>query len=329
MPTVLLRRALLSSGIRRGLISATALTADGHSLQFDGNKCTLYNKVGKNCVQVSRSGLSLYEVPHDLFVSHRLTELNLATAEAEVNLARSYSGQSTRLWHERLGHNSATRLAGLYAEKGLKLISEHDDCIDCTQAKIHRAAYPKTSNFRAEFAGQIFSVDYVGPFRVQSPFGYRFLCVFLDVKSRFTTTYPAKLKSELPTLVDEYIAMSERVQQPNKVVTIVSDGALCQKEHLTSLRERGITTIIVAPDSSRRNRIIEESGRAMNMGAGLPPTLFIPAINVNMRLRSRIFFRSSQSLSEKHCLVRSYPSRPAIPALKNCGAVATWGPGPT
>jgi hypothetical protein len=27
----------------------------------------------------------------------------------------------------------------------------------------------------------------------------------------------------------------------------------------------------------RRNRIIEESGRAMNMGAGLPPTLFIPA----------------------------------------------------
>jgi hypothetical protein len=212
-----------------------------------------------------------------------LTELNLSTAEAEVNLARSYSAQSTRLWHERLGHNSATRLAGLYAEKGLKLISEHDDCIDCTQAKIHRAAYPKTSNFRAEFAGQSFSVDYVGPFRVQSPFGHRFLCVFLDVKSRFTTTYPAKLKSELPTLVDGYIAMSERVQQPNKVVTIVSDGALCQKEHLASLRERGITTIIVAPDSSRlnmverRNRIIEESGRAMNMGAGLPPTLFIPA----------------------------------------------------
>jgi hypothetical protein len=63
----------------------------------------------------------------------------------------------------------------------------------------------------------------------------------------------------------------------------VSDGALCQKEHLASLRERGITVIIVAPDSSRlnmverRNRIIEESGRAMNMSAGLPPTLFILA----------------------------------------------------
>ena len=282
-PTIRLRRALLSSGIRRGLISATALTADGHSLKFDGNKCTLYNKAGENCIQVSRNGLSLYEVPHDLFVSPHLTELNLAMTEIEVNLARSYSAQSTRLWHERLGHNSASRLAGLYEEKGLKLTSQHDDCIDCTQAKIHRTAYPKTSNFRAEFAGQSFSVDYVGPFRVQSPFGHRFLCVFVDVKSRYTTTYPARLKSELPTLIDEYIAMSERVQQPNRVVTIVSDGALCQKEHLASLRERGISIIIVAPDSSRlnmverRNRSIEESGRAMNMSAGLPPTLFIIA----------------------------------------------------
>ena len=280
-PTILLRQALLSPSFRRGLISATALTADGLSLQFEGNKCTLFNEAGEICMQVSRSDFSLYEVPHDLFVSQHLLELNLTLAEA--NLARSYSVQSTRIWHERLGHNSATRLAGLYAEKGLKLISNHDDCIDCTQAKIHRANYPKTSNFRAEFAGQSFSVDYVGPFRVQSPFGHRFLCVFLDVKSRFTTTYPAKLKSELPTLVDEYIAMTERVQQPNKVVTIVSDGALCQKEHLASLRERGITVIIVAPDSSRlnmverRNRIIEESGRAMNMSAGLPPTLFILA----------------------------------------------------
>jgi hypothetical protein len=92
--------------------------------------------------------------------------------------------------------------------------------------------------------------------------------------------------------------MSERVQQPNKVVTIVSDGALCQKEHLASLRERGITIIIVAPDSSRlnmverRNRISEESGRAMNIGAGLPPTLFIPACEYATTIQNFLPFKS-------------------------------------
>jgi hypothetical protein len=166
-PTVLLRQALLSSSFRRGLISATALTADGLSLQFEGNKCTLFNEAGEICMQVSRSDVSLYEVPHDLFVPHHLPELNLTLQLAEANLARSYSVQSTRTWHERPGHNSATRLAGLHAEKGLKLISNHDDYIDCTQAKLHRAAYPKTSNFRTEFTGQSFSVDYVGLLRVK------------------------------------------------------------------------------------------------------------------------------------------------------------------
>ena len=85
------------------------------------------------------------------------------------------------------------------------------------------------------------------------------------------------------------------MQQPNKTVTIVSDGALCDKDHLTSLRARGITVLIVAPGASRlngvverRNRTNEEGGRAMNINAGLPPTFFIVACEYENAIQNYI-----------------------------------------
>ena len=94
-PTVLLRQALLSSDIRRGLISTTALTNDGLSLQFEGDQCIIYDEVGGICLQISRGGLSLYEVPYSLFSFHQLIELNLSPAE--VDTTYNYSTVATRM----------------------------------------------------------------------------------------------------------------------------------------------------------------------------------------------------------------------------------------
>ena len=272
---VLLRSTLLVEGLRRGLISASALTNDGYALVFEAKRCVL-SKDSRALITIQRQDANLYELNRGL--------LNDTTPCEEAHLARTYSDESPALWHSRYGHNSTPRLSGLFQEKGISLKAISDDCVDCTQAKIHRTNYPKATEFRAEFCGQSFAVDFAGPFRVRSPFGHKYFCLFVDVRSRHGCLIPAKLKSELPGLVDQYIALVERQQQPNKVVTIVSDGALCTTEHRNSLRARGITALIAAPGASRLNGIVErrirtntESGRAMNIAAGLPPTLFIPA----------------------------------------------------
>ena len=291
--SILLRQALLADGVRRGLISAAKLTHDGYSLKFEKDHCTLSDHQGVKCMTVLRNHGSLYEVPNKYFARAPNPP---AEESEEASLAQTYAEQSVELWHQRLGHCHVARLGGLFKEKGLKMKSEQDfNCIECTQAKMHHAAYPKTSDFRAEFPGQSFTVDFIGPFRVQSPFGHRYICMFVDVKSRHGYCVPAKLKSELSPLVDYYIAMVERVQQPNKTVTIVSDGALCDKDHLTSLRARGITVLIIAPGASRlngiverRNRTIEEGGRAMNIYAGLPPSFFIVACEYENAVQNMI-----------------------------------------
>ena len=290
--SVVLHQVLLADGIRRGLVSATALTNDGYSLNFEKNQCTLRDSHGLHCLTVPRNTGSLYEIPNAFFARPPVAATDKSE---EAHLARTYSDNSIELWHQRLGHCSLGRLSGLFKEKGLKVDPQHDNCIACTQAKIHRTAYPKTAEFRADFPGQSFAVDFMGPFKVQSPFGHRYMCMFVDIKSRHGYCVPAKLKSELSTLVDHYIAMVERVQQPNKTVTIVSDGALCDKDHLTSLRARGITVLIVAPGASRlngvaerRNRTTEEGGRAMNINAGLPPTFFIVACEYENAIQNYI-----------------------------------------
>ena len=124
-PTILLRQALLSSDIRRGLISTTALTNDGLSLQFEGEHCTIYDGTGKVCLQISRGGLSLYEIPSTFFSFHQLVELNLFPAE--VDTAYNNSVASTRMQLEQLTFCQAPHLIGSYAEDRVSLHVNHLD----------------------------------------------------------------------------------------------------------------------------------------------------------------------------------------------------------
>ena len=127
-PTVLLRQALLSSDIRRGLISTTALTNDGLSLQFEGDQCIVYDQVGGICLQISRGGLSLYEVPYSLFSFHQLVELNLSPAE--VDTAYIYSTTATRTQLDRLTLNQVPHLAAVHTDTDRGTASFQDNCLD-------------------------------------------------------------------------------------------------------------------------------------------------------------------------------------------------------
>jgi hypothetical protein len=128
-PTVLLRQALLSSDLRRGLISTTALTNDGLSLQFEGDQCVIYDEVGGICLQISRGGLSLYEVPYSLFSFHQLAELNLSPAE--VDTAYHYSTTATWMQLGQLTLNQAPHLTAVHTNSDRGTTSSHDNTLDC------------------------------------------------------------------------------------------------------------------------------------------------------------------------------------------------------
>jgi len=94
-------------------------------------------------------------------------------------------------------------------------------------------------------------VDYSGPYRVRSPFGERHFALLLDIHSGFAVFVAAKRKTELGGMLLDHIAYVERMQQPRRVVMIISDGAINENALRDELSQLGITVLVTAPNSSR------------------------------------------------------------------------------
>ena len=86
---VILRSTLLVEGLRRGLISASALTNDGYALSFEAKRCVL-SKNSRALITIQRQDANLYELNRGLLSD--LTPSQPAPPDIEeAHLARTYS----------------------------------------------------------------------------------------------------------------------------------------------------------------------------------------------------------------------------------------------
>jgi hypothetical protein len=290
---LLLKKVTLVENLRRPLISIPMLSSEGYIIVFAGSRCVVLTPgLNEGCLLLDRrtvTGLtSLFEVPLSFFC-HDVAHV--------AALAQAYAGPDTYItWHHRLGHLHSAKMAKVLPDfLTNKQCAAACPCHACIAAKIHHTAFPKTSQFVAPFPGHSTSLDFAGPFRVRSPFGERYFCLFIDVAVRFKDIRLAKLKSELDQFLLDHIARVERIQQPRRVCTIISDGALSSTAILSRLRTLGISVLIIAPGASRLNlvergnRSIAEGARAMMDTAGLPPTLFLQACVAMVAVDNRVY----------------------------------------
>ena len=149
--------------------------------------------------------------------------------------------------------------------------------------KIHRTPFLKTARRKYDKLLQLVGVDQAGPFRIRDPQGRRFFLLVIDYSTNYTVIYRQRNKSALSPDLQHFIDMAERQHQPNKVVTIIGDGALVGYVK-SKLEQLGIQVITTAPGSSesngkieRRIRTVVEAARAMMALAHLPPTFFLHA----------------------------------------------------
>jgi hypothetical protein len=288
-----LRKVVLVKGLRRPLISITALTETGYLVVFAGTRCMMLTpEDNTGCLLLDRrteQGLtSLFEVP----LSYFSTDF-----EASALIASTYPGSDSYLtWHRRMGHLHPRKLHRVLPNKfTAKQADSACACHDCIAAKIHKAVFPRTNSFRAPFAGHSTSLDWAGPFRVRSPFGHRYFALFMDVCSKKKKIRLSKRKSEIDEFIMDYINMVERQQQPRKVVCLISDGAINITATRAKLRRLGISVLVIAPNSSRLNlverahRTVAEGARSMMSTAGLPPSLFLLACKAMVEVDNRVF----------------------------------------
>jgi transposase InsO family protein len=187
------------------------------------------------------------------------------------------------LWHDRLGHASASTLSKIPT---IKSTFDSATCTSCIRAKQHRKPFRK-SNYRATKKLQCIHSDLSGP-HILSMEKSKYYLTFMDDLTRYkwVKMLPNKKSKHVFKAIEEWVQVVER-QTGCKVQTFRTDGGKEYWGDLTPfLRKLGIEHQESPPytpqsngRSERLNRVINESARAMLIHANLPQQFWEEAVD--------------------------------------------------
>ena len=193
------------------------------------------------------------------------TDMAVRLGDLSLNLARTYRQSGVgdmELWHCKLGHVSAKKLAkikipGLTVDKLFK-------CDSCIRAKIHRNAHPRLlGGSEAHKPGECLHTDHRGPY-ARSIAGNRYTQLFVDFYSRYRWGFRMTKKTGSYDALKEVIADC-RARSGNALRYIKTDGdgvftsgvfaEICRAEKVIHVRS--------APEDHNTNPIIEREQRTV------------------------------------------------------------------
>ena len=118
------------------------------------------------------------------------------------------------VWHCRFGHlnhDYVNRLAKKQLVDGMKYsdVSFDKECEACALRKMYKLPSPKQSMNRPSKRLQLIHTDLCGPMNVDPIGGSKYMLIFTDDYSRYTTVYFITSKSETLSKFKEYVNMVE------------------------------------------------------------------------------------------------------------------------
>ena len=127
--TLTLRQVLHVPGLRKNLVSVSALLRDGWTVRADSSTFTL-----------SKDEIEIHTQPSNgLFVLHAQILLPSFTQEAFLSVLKR--NPSLQQAHEALGHINKATVQNLLRRYGLNYKNEHEDCESCLKGKMNRVSY--------------------------------------------------------------------------------------------------------------------------------------------------------------------------------------------
>jgi transposase InsO family protein len=262
-PPVLLTGVWYAPEAAHRLLSVTALTSHGFTCKIT-NVTKIWDRQGKLVVQASAL---LPTTPLHWFRS------TLITPGGSVYSLQA--GDSTHLWHLRLGHPSKNALH--HAHKHLKSIpilqdyasAEAGPCKGCQLGKAHQRAFPPSSKRSDRVLGLIHTD--LCEFPILSHSHAKWMITFIDDASGFSALHFLRSKADAVTALQDLIIWAE-AQTGYRLRSIRSDrgGEYINQSLRTFLSSRGIehqTSVPRTPQQNgqaeRFNRTILEKSEAM------------------------------------------------------------------
>lgn len=293
-----LKDVLYIPSLSCNLISGKKLAKDGFSMNLSGDSITII-KSGK-VHAVARLGQNF----SGLYAIKMLEKAAVGTACVAVNIGE-HTENCQHVWHRRFGHRDPSAIK-ILVEKGLasgiKLsdCGRREVCECCVKGKMARKPFPKQSESETHAILDLIHTDVCGPIPTPSPGKKRYTMTIIDDYSRYTWVYFLKEKSEVNTILKQFIEMSRT--QMNKIPKCVrSDrgGEYVNENLQTYLKNNGIRFEYTAPYSpeqngvaERKNRSLHEMGRCMRLDANLEEKYWAEAVNTANFLQNRLPSRS-------------------------------------
>ena len=175
--TKYIQDVLYVPGLAQNLLSVGQLIEKGYSVNFDNNKCVIFDKKKAQVI----ASISM--------LSNKIFPLKMPV---EQKAALSSILENSSLWHQRYGHLNPASLKVLQRRNmviGLPSLDIRQNiCEGCIMGKMHRFPFTNTSQ-RAKAPLQLVHADIWGPTQHLSMGGKRYFLLFVDDYTRMMWVY--------------------------------------------------------------------------------------------------------------------------------------------
>ena len=180
----LLTDVLYIKGLKVNLLSITQICDEDFLVKFSKKGCLILNEEGVQVLKGLRTTDNCYGV---------IPKPRIACRSARVNLLE--------LWHQRLGHanyKQVAKVSKLEAMVGLPKFGkvEKKVCGPCQMGKQTKSNHPKVNVVATSHLLELLHLDLMGPTRIESMGGKRYMMVVFDDFSRYSWVEFLREKSE-------------------------------------------------------------------------------------------------------------------------------------
>ena len=280
-------RVLYVPKLACNLFSVRAAVSKGNSVNFGSTKCWIRSSTG-----------ALLGMGSLMDKQYRLECEPVVQQHASVAFE---TGNSTNLWHQRIGHLSEQRLKEMVSCElvtGVKIPggARLPFCEGCIEGKMQRKPFKAVGEIRSTRKLQCVHSDVCGPMPTESVGKRKYFVTFIDDYSRCCRVYFMRHKSEVFGKFKEFEAATTN-DSGEQIGTLRSDngGEYVSSEFEAYLKSKGIHHELTVPHSpeqngvaERMNRTLMESARSMIAHAGLPNCYWAEAVATAAYLRNRV-----------------------------------------
>eukprot|EP00253_Pinus_taeda_P014532 PITA_14532 len=256
-PPLKVTEVLYVPGIRKNLISVSALQDRGYEVLFRRGQVLMYPR-GAPAESVRVIGVRHAKVYK--FAFQPLLALSSSTDN------RASSSEQCEIWHHRMGHmyHGALRTLREITTSMPDFSTDHfDTCRGCAMGKFSKSPFPSRDS-RATGILDLIHSDVSGRMSHVSLSGYKYYVLFIDDHSKRTWIYFLKTKSEVFKQFQEFRALVE-TQTGRKFKSLRSNNGVeyTLGQFVDYCAEAGIRREFTVPYNPQKNGVAERKNRSI------------------------------------------------------------------